>query len=265
VFSNALCTDPPEEDTDIVASLEVTSSSVTVFDGGDGSESAWSTALATIDVLVFPEGCNFEQAALFSGAAQAWIKSWIEGGKTVVGTGSYRHAAFVSYMTGLNYSTEFGNNTSLSNEVANPWELQIASATLPATVPNGNYTGGLRNYSTWTADKRAFVTPVYYSAGEDNLAVAYFTFGSGYYIYNAYDWYPDSDELTNGVRAAWDATLQFAASGQVAPPTTGTTTAGTSGPSLAATGTDVFLPIVLGGLTLMTGILLVGSRRRKTV
>jgi hypothetical protein len=266
VFSNENCTDPDQEDADISASLGVIAKSVTLFDGGDASEAAWTDALDGIDVLTLPEGCNFGQATMFSAEAQAYIKNWIESGKTVVGTGSYDHAEFINYMTGLDYSSEFGNNDSLGDETANPWTLQIDSDTLPETVPNGNYTGGLYDYSTWSAEKKAFVTPVYYSEGEDNLGVAYFTFGEGYYIYNAYDWYPDSDEITNGVRATWDETLQFAATGQIAPPTTEEPIVEPTvvEEELADTGVEAVAPFAAGAALLTAGLVVMFARRRQT-
>ena len=265
VFSNANCTDPTEEDADIAASLGTIAKSVTLFDGGDASAAGWTDALDGIDVLTLPEGCNFGETAMFSAEAEAYIKTWIESGKTVVGTGSYDHAEFINYMTGLDFSTEFDNNTELSDEDTYPWAKQTDNADLPATVPTGNYTGGLQDYSTWSAEKKAFVTPVYYSEGEDNLAVAYFTFGSGYYIYNAYDWYPDSGEITNGVRAAWDQTLQFAATGQIAPPTTEEPAVEpTVQEELADTGVDAVAPFAAGAALLIAGLVVMFARRRQT-
>ncbi|MEY4423737.1 MAG: hypothetical protein RLZZ258_840 [Actinomycetota bacterium] len=263
VFSNDLCTDELEEDTDIANALREIASAVTVFDGGDGSAAAWTTALTGIDVLTFPEGCNFEEASLFSDDAKTYIKSWIEAGKTVVGTGSYDHAAFINYMTGLDYSAEFNNNDEV--DPANPWTRQNDNADLPLTVPNANWAGGLVGFSAWSADKKAFVTPVYYSEVDDNLAVGYFTFGSGYYIYNAYDWYPDSDELTSGVRDAWNQTLQFAATGQIAPPTTEEPAVEpTVQEELADTGVDAVAPFAAGAALLIAGLVVMFARRRQT-
>ena len=230
VFSNQNNTDPDEEDADIADTLQVISSSVTVFDGGDGTAAAWSTALSTADVLVFPEGSNFGTSAIDSSAA-AFIKGWIEAGKIVVGTGSYTHLFFINYMTGLDYFPEFGNIADVNGN----WDLQVVNPDLPTTVPPGNWTGGLDGFSLWSPEKKAFVTPVYYDADEDNLGVGYFTFGSGFYIYNAYDWYPDQGEITDGTRAAWDATLQFAAAGELSPPVNETPP---PAPTLASTGAD---------------------------
>lgn len=265
VFSNDLCTDVDEEDADITTALSVIAKSVTAFDGGDGSEAAWTDALDGIDVLTFPEGCNFSQASLFSDDAKAYIKTWIEAGKTVVGTGSYTHADFVSYMSGLDYSAEFGNTDWLDDPTTNPWAKQTDNADLPDTVPNADWTGGLLDYSTWSAEKKAFVTPVYYSEGEDNLAVAYFTFGSGYYIYNAYDWYPDSEDVDSGARAAWDQTLQFAATGQIAPPTTEEPVVEpTVQEELADTGVEAVAPFATGAALLIAGLVVMFARRRQT-
>lgn len=258
VFSNENNTDPAEEDADIAATLEEIASSVSIFDGGDGTAAAWTTALSNADVLVFPEGSNFNTAAI-DNAAAAFIKGWIEAGKIVVGTGSYDHAAFINYMTGLDYSSEFANEDGVSGV----WDLQLENTDLPLTVPDGNKTGGLLDFSLWSEAKKAFVTSVYYNEGEDNLGVGYFTFGSGYYIYNAYDWYPDEDDIANGTRDAWDATLQFAASGQISPPVGETTS---PEPTLASTGVDststtglVFVSFMLVAL----GSALAGFRRIK--
>lgn len=213
-FSKDPCTDSLEEDADIKTALEVISASVTLFNGGDGSLTAWTTALTGVDVLVIPEGQFFGCAGAVSADAQGYIKTWVESGKTVLGTGAYEHLDFVNYMSGISFSDVWSDN-GLDDENLNPWSRQVASSTLPATVPNANYAGGLENYSTYSLAQKAFITPIYYSAGEDNLAIAQFNFGSGFFLYYAYDWYPDGDEATNGVRAAWDQALQFGASGQI--------------------------------------------------
>lgn len=268
-FSNGGCTDPAEEDTDIRDALLPISASVTLFDGGAGDAAAWSAALTGVDVLVLPEGCNFGTSYI-DASAEAVIKAWVESGKTVVGTGSYTHAAFINYMTGLDYTSEFDDNDWLNLEPYT-WDLQLIGSSLPATVPNGNYTGGLVNYSAWSADKKAFVTPVYYSEAEDNLGVAFFSFGSGYYIYNAYDWYPDEDDILNGVREAWNATLQLAVSGQITPgpgpepgpePGPQPAPAPAPQPELARTGSSDSFPILFGIVAAGSGlVLLLGARR----
>lgn len=213
-FSNSLCTDPAEEDADIKVALEVISASVTLFDGGDGSLTAWTTALTGVDVLVIPEGDFFDCAGAVSADAQAYIKTWVQSGKTVLGTGSYEHLDFVNYMSGIDYSGVWSDN-SLSNEILNPWTRQVSSTILPATVPNADYAGGLLNYSTYSAAQKAIMTPIYYSAGEDNLGVVQFRFGSGDFLYYAYDWYPSPADVSSGARAAWDQALQFGATGQI--------------------------------------------------
>lgn len=256
-FSNGNCTDPSQEDADIKTSLEVISASVTLFDGGAGNAAAWTAALDGIDVLVFPEGCNFNTAAIDSSAA-AVIKTWIESGHIVVGTGSYDHADFVNYMTGLDYTSAFNDN----NSTQGTWELQTDNPDLPASVPNADYAGGLYDYSLWSAQLRSFVTPVYYDEVNDNLAVAYFTFGDGYYIYNAYDWYPSQADVTSGARAAWDATLQFAASGAISPNPQEVPVVEEE-PALAETGAgDLAVPAGIALLLAIVGAVIAVNRRK---
>jgi hypothetical protein len=228
-FSKSGCTDPAEEDADIKVALEVISASVTLFDGGDGSLTAWTTALTGVDVLVIPEGGFFDCASAVSPDAQAYIKTWVQSGKTVLGTGSYTHVDFVNYMSGIDYSLVWADG-GLANAILNPWTRQVSSTTLPATVPNANYAGGLRNYSTYSAAQKAIMTPIYYSAGEDNLGVVQFRFGSGDFLYYAYDWYPSPADVSSGARADWNQALQFGATGQI------TRDAGSGGSGGAAVG-----------------------------
>ncbi len=260
-FSNGNCTDPTEEDADIKTALEEVAASVTLFDGGDGTGAAWSAALDGIDVLVFPEGCNFGTAAIDSSAA-AVIKTWVESGHIVVGTGSYDHGAFVSYMSGLDFTSEFNNNASTPGT----WTLQTDNPDLPATVPYADATNGLMNYSQWAAEKRAFVTPVYYDEVNDNLAVAYFTFGEGYYIYNAYDWYPNPDDVTSGARATWNETLQFAATGAISPNPRAVPEVVEEEPALAETGAgDIAGPLGMVALLTALGVAVAMIRRKAVV
>lgn len=234
-FSKAGCTDPAEEDADIKTALEVISKSVTLFDGGDGSLSAWTTALTGATVLVIPEGSFFDCPSAVSAEAQAYIKTWVESGNTVLGTGAYTHVEFVNYMSGLNYSSVW-NPASLSNQVVNPWTRQVSSTTLPDTVPNANFAGGLKPYAAFSPAQKAFITPIYYSAGEDNLAIAQFNFGSGAFLYYAYDWYPSSADVASGARAAWNQALQFGATGQISNDASGGASGGEPGASVPSQG-----------------------------
>jgi hypothetical protein len=53
------------------------------------------------------------------------------------------------------------------------------------------------------------------NSGKGNVGVASFAVGAGFYIYNAYDWFPDTADQANGNRAAWNQTLQFGATGAI--------------------------------------------------
>ena len=217
VFSNETYTDEDEEDTDIRIALVSISKTVTVFDGGDGSSDAWQTALSGADVLIWPERSGLEAwasggNAVLSAGAQSWIKSWVEGGKLVVGTGSYSHLQMITDLTGVNFN---GTGNSSLDSTGDPWARVSSNTSLPASVPAANYTGGISNYSSLSDAQKAVLERVYYDAAKDNVAVANFTVGSGFYVYNAYDWYPSASDVSSGRRAEWDATLQFAATGAV--------------------------------------------------
>ena len=215
IFTKDPFTDTLEEDTDIRNALIPISSKVTTFDGGDGSASAWTIALSGIDALIFPEvdGTTYwdtTDTAVLDAAAKAYIKSWVSAGNLIIGTGSYSHLQAITDLTAVDF-TGLGDN-SLSNGAV--WDLQVSSSTLPATVPNANYAGGITNYSALSSEQKSVTELVYYNSDEDNAGVVNFKVGSGYYIYNAYDWYPDAGDVTSGARADWNQTLQFAATGQ---------------------------------------------------
>lgn len=57
VFVNSFVSDtfPGQEVDQTITALEADDSTVTTFDGGDGSASAWAAALTGIDVIVFPD------------------------------------------------------------------------------------------------------------------------------------------------------------------------------------------------------------------
>jgi LPXTG-motif cell wall-anchored protein len=220
VFSRDGFTDRREEDWDITTVLLTMASSITVTDGGDATAATWEAALAGADVLVLPEGGNWGAggSGAISDPALEVIRTWTEAGGTIIGTGSYTHGAIVSELTGIDYSSRLRNN-----DAEGPWDLRIVDPELPTSVPNGDWTGGMVGFSTWTDAERAPVTPVYYNPTTDNLAVAAFSIGSGFYLYFAYDWYPiASAETYDGVppatvRQIWDETLRFAAGGSLTP------------------------------------------------
>jgi hypothetical protein len=245
VFSD---TGTGQEDAQTLASIETTDAVVTVFDGGDGSAAAWTTALAGIDLLVIPEA---ERAPVYvpggtsvmSDAAAAVVKSWVAAGGDVIGFAGYSHGPLVSYLTGLDYSGVWFSSSSPGGE----WERQpAANATMPAAIPNVNYSGGLYQFNLWSAELSAPVTPWYLSVDGTNLGVGSFAEGAGTFLYVAYDWYPDSGDLGSGARAAWDAVLQSFFTAPTVP------AADPDGPELAATGAD------LGALGLGSALLIVG-------
>ncbi len=254
VFSNGSFTDPFEEDWDITTVLLPTASEIRVTDGGDGSAGVWTTLLTGADVLVLPEGGNWEPGgtSAISDAALEVIRTWVSAGRLILGTGSYTHGDIVSELTGVDFTSEFGNNTGNG-----PWQRVSSDVSLPAEVPNANYAGGLSDYSMFSVGQKALITPVYQSLANDSLGIASFRIGTGAYLYQAYDWFPDSEELDNGVRDVWNGALVLAAGGDLTDPVV-------PDPELAATGTDLSSTITLGaGALLLAGIaVLVMARRR---
>lgn len=249
VYSNDLYTDEDQEDLDITNALLSISKTVSVFDGGSGDRASWEAALDGIEVLVIPEGSPWrstDTAQGFDASAKAYVLDWVRAGRTVIGTGSYTHFQMITDWTGVDF-------TSVGDTDVDSWSLQVSRAGLPNQVPGGNYTGGMMGYSSFTQAQKDAMEVIYFDAGNDNVGVASFAVGSGFYIYNAYDWYPDSSDLTDGTRAAWNQTLQFGATGAI----TGVSTTGAgsesatvtppykgplfeSGPQVGEAGSDVF-------------------------
>lgn len=254
VFSNGSFTDPAEEDWDITTVLLPGASEMRVTDGGDGSAAAWTTVLAGADVLVLPEGGNWEPlgTSAISDDALEIIRTWVSAGRSIVGTGSYTHGYIVSELTGVDFFDEFDNDSRNG-----PWQRVSSDTSLPAEVPNADYSGGLQDYSLFSVEQKAVITPLYFSAVNDNLGIGAFAIGTGSYIYNAYDWYPNDEELVDGTRAAWNGALVLAAGGDLTDPPE-------PEPELAATGSAQSLEIMLGalGLVLAGSLVLVAMRRR---
>lgn len=216
VYSNDRYTDEDQEDLDITNALISISKTVSVFDGADGGRAAWENALAGIEVLVIPEGDPWQTTDTvegFDAQAKAYVLGWVRSGKTVIGTGSYTHREMITDWTGVDFTATQDDNASSS------WSLAVSRAGLPTTIPNANYAGGISDYSDLTQPQKDAMEIIYfdadYNSGKGNVGVASFAIGSGFYIYNAYDWYPDGGELTDGTRAAWNQTLQFGATGQI--------------------------------------------------
>lgn len=258
VFSNDSFTDPLEEDWDIATVLLPTASEMRVTDGGDGSAGAWITVLTGADVLVLPEGDNWSPGgtSAISDAALEVIRTWVSAGRLILGTGSYTHGEIVSELTGVDFTSEFGNNDSNG-----PWQRVSSDTSLPAELPNANYAGGLGDFSLYSVEQKAIITPIYQSLPNDSLGVAAFAIGTGSYLYHAYDWFPDEGELTNGVRDAWNGALVLAAAGDLTDPPA---VPEEEEEELAATGAELSSGLLLGGAALaLAGVLaLLVSRRR---
>ena len=258
--SNLTFSDTTQEDVETLASIEATDAVVTVFDGGDGSAAAWTTALAGIDIIVIPEA---ERGSIYvpggtsvmSDAAAAVVKSWVTAGGSIVGLGAYSHFLLVNYLTGLDYGEVWVSYWAPDGE----WERQpAASDTMPAAIPNVNYSGGLAGFDLWPAELSAPVTPWYLSADGTNLGVGSFAIGAGSYLYVAYDWFPDGGDIGSGARGVWDTVLQslFAAPA-VAPPVV------PEGPELAATGVDLGI-VPIGSALLVLGLIALSIARLRS-
>jgi hypothetical protein len=249
VFSKDPFTDSDEEDAEITGALrrEFGEANVTIFDGGDGTAAAWSAALAGKDVLVLPES---DQELLWvpgrtsrpgGGPSTEWpildeamavIRTWAKAGRLVIGTGSYSHLDIVEFLTETTFSEEsFGY---FSSDYDEPWVRAAGLSTdLPATLPTGNYTGGIDGFADYTAGEKAVIQPLYVDVqGSDiNVGVARFRVGSGAYLYLAYDWYPDSSDRSVGgiflepedvgyeltVTGQWNFMLTLGAGGALTP------------------------------------------------
>ena len=258
--SNAAFSDTTQEDAETLASIETTDAVVTVFDGGDGSAAAWTTALAGIDIIVIPEaerGLIYASGgtSVMSDAAAAVVKSWVTAGGNVIGLGAYSHLLFVNYLTGLDYAGVWGSDYAPGGE----WERQpAANATMPAAIPNVDYSGGLAGFDLWPAGLSAPVTPWYLSSDGTNLGVGSFAIGAGSYVYVAYDWFPDDADLDSGARGIWDTVLQsFFTMPVVAPPVV------PEGPELAATGVDLGI-VPIGSVLLVLGLIALSVARLRS-
>ncbi len=215
MFSKSGITDPNvgQEDLTMKTALEEIGT-VTVFDGGDGSAAAWTAAIAGKDALVFPEGNVYAQTSAMSAEAATVVKNWISAGGRALGTGSYTHKNFIDYLTGI---TRTWADRSLCTWEINcdpfdNYDLMIASATLPATISSGNYTGAISNWSDWTTEQKAGATEIYGNVAEGDAAIVQFAVGSGSFTYYAFDWYPDGTE-TLTVLPEWNAALRLGAAG----------------------------------------------------
>lgn len=197
VFSNANVVDTSSADGEgelrnIVAALEDIGLVVTEFDGGDGSAAAWSTALAGIESVVFPES---EEGTLFltgADASDAWLSdaaaaalgAWAQAGGTVLlsGQDESNTGQLLSVLTGADFDGAWVNGGSSSSA-----PRVIADASLPAVLPeaNGTYPPTIAD---WTPAQLALLTPWYVEG--DNLWVGVLAAGSGRVAIESWDYYP---------------------------------------------------------------------------
>jgi hypothetical protein len=257
---NYVDTNPGQEYDQTLAAVQGTGATVTPFDGGDGSAAAWTAALATTDVLVIPEMEVFDvydpagTSALHTDAA-AVLKAWITAGHPVIVTGAYTGRALFDYVTGVDYSTVWSVNGS-----ATGWVRQVTDPTLPATLPNGDFTGGSSHFNAWSAAQLAPLTPIYVSADGTNLGVGKFAAGTGSITYVAFDFFPDPTFIANGTNAAWAGALQTLVV-DAAPAAAPTAPAAVT-PTLASTGIDPTVPLAFAAILLAVGAVFLVSRRR---
>lgn len=216
-FSKDGITDPDEEDATMKGALEVLGT-VTMFDGGDGSANAWSAAIAGKDAIVFPEGEVYGDTDAMSAEAATVVKDWISAGGRAIGTGAYDHSGFIDFLQGIDRSDVWCDDS-----IGDVWDLQVESTILPATLPNGDYTGGICEFDTWTTEQLVGVLPVFATADGTNAGMVTFQVGSGTFTYYAYDWYPNEDEALT-VLPAWNEALRLGADGSIENAATGNET-----------------------------------------
>lgn len=253
-FSNGAFTDPAEEDATMIGALSDAGIPVTVFDGGDGSASAWIAALAGNGVLVIPESSTsvYEPGgtSAMSDAAAAAVLAFVTAGGTLI-LGANDNSTLLSYLTGLNYASVWSKGGS-----GGPWDLQIVNPDLPAQVTYSDGTYPVVNFNLWSVDLLDGVLPLYVGDGGNELASGVFPVGVGAVLTLAYDWYPGEDESDISGRDLWNQVLVQGAVGVpgVAP----------AAPALANTGIDttIFVTGALGLLMLGAAALIVTRTRR---
>lgn len=176
---------------------------VTEFDGGDGTAGAWTTALAGIETVVFPESEEGDLFATGVDATDAWLSdaaaavlaTWVQAGGTILFSGQDggqqdSMEGLLTILTGVDFTGSWGDNDGGGSAAR-----VIADAALPNPLPyaNGTYAP---NTAGWSGPQSALLTP-WYEDG-DYLWAGELAAASGTIAILAYDYYPrpgDDDPL----------------------------------------------------------------------
>lgn len=255
-FSNEDYTEPGPygEDETQIAALEALGRVVTVFDGGDGSATAWTAALAGQQALVIPESSEIFDTPVLSVAAADVIADFVAGGAVLLLPTEYQ-ADLLSHITGVDYASVW-----ITNEGSNsPWPRAFADESFPEQLAYSNGTYPV-NVSLWDEEHYAAAFPVYYDFETGDLAVGGFPVGTGVIYTLAYDWYPgeDGDDVAN--RAVWNVVMGLLLDAEPAPGPVPVPQ-----PELAATGSSVDTSIYIAGaaMLLLAGAAIIATSRRK--
>jgi LPXTG-motif cell wall-anchored protein len=273
VFVNGSVSDtsPGQEVDQTITALEADDSTVTTFDGGDGSESAWVAALTGIDVIVFPDAES--GGAYYAPGGTAWMSDdalaalvdWVEAGGDVVVMGTYGSTVagdFFEALSGLPFSSVWAVTDGLT-----PLQRVGGDTSLPASLDYADGTYPIVDVASWPTALTATLTPLYVTSDGDGLGVGRWTLGTGSFSYNAWDYYPwfgatvDPSEADNV--NAWYAVLSQLLALAVDAPQPQPQPVVDDAPQLAATGAEsVAVLLVISAALLASGSALVWVRRR---
>lgn len=242
-FSNPAFTDADEEDVQMAAALTDAGAVVTLFDGGDGSDVAWNTALAGRTVLVLPEMENAQfytvgGTSAVSDAAALAISAWVHAGGRIVSADPYWTLEFFDVLAGAAVFTV----PNIFAYDGSPWPLLVPTDGLPATVSNSDATDPFNTLVLGTEFLSIYGTPAV-------SPVTQFPFGSGYLTVLGYDWYPNPDDIANGFVAEWNLVLQqsvLSPFGVVPPPAPSPALVATGGPSFDGLLVGAFAIVLIG-------------------
>lgn len=196
----------------ISAALTAGGYDVVPFDGGDGSDTAWTAALTDIEVFVLPEQENGDffdptsPPAWLSTAAKDVLVDWIQAGGVMLQSSACDpvEVSVMSEAVGVDYADV------VDCSAAEPAPRWIDDAALPAALDNANGTYGFA-LSDMSAEQLAPLT-VWYAGTElnecsgelfESLAVGVFDAGSGRVAFEGWDYFND----TNNDQVAWNQVL----------------------------------------------------------